>query len=83
MEEVIKALRGKLDARERAMIGYSDETKAAIIRAIETSPVMEEAILSIAELAYIDGADMEEAHGGDGREESVCSGYAPPEGSER
>jgi hypothetical protein len=43
--------------RDMALFGYADETKAAIQRLIETSPVLEEAILNIASLCYRDGAD--------------------------
>jgi hypothetical protein len=41
--------------RQIAMLCYSDETKALIIRTIELNPALEESILNIAELAYIDG----------------------------
>jgi hypothetical protein len=41
--------------REMAMLGYSEELKRAILRVIEVSPVLEEAILNVAELAFRDG----------------------------
>lgn len=44
-----------LSERDRRMAGYSDETKRAIVRLIEASPVLEEAILDLAELAFMDG----------------------------
>jgi hypothetical protein len=51
-----KALRGDLSKREFAMIGLAEDTKKAIARLIETSPVLEEAILNIADLCYRDGS---------------------------
>jgi hypothetical protein len=44
-------------ARALAMMGYSTETRAAITRLIALSPVLEEAILAVAELAFADGAE--------------------------
>lgn len=41
--------------RDMSMIGYSEETKRAILRAIEVNPTMEATFLHIAELAYLDG----------------------------
>lgn len=55
---ILKAMRGELTSREMAMIGFAPDTKAAIIRLIEVSPVLEEAILSIADLCYRDGQDV-------------------------
>lgn len=43
--------------RDIAMMGYSEETKRAILRIIEVSPVLEEGILNVAELAFRDGLD--------------------------
>jgi len=40
-----------------AMIGFAPDTKAVIIRVIELSPVLEEAVLEIADLCYRDGMD--------------------------
>lgn len=65
---VIKALKGALGLsgyarpsdREIAMFGYAPETKAAIVRAIELDPALEEAILNIADLAFRDGIDSVE-----------------------
>jgi hypothetical protein len=63
--EAIKMLKGALGLsgykrpsdRDMALFGYSDETKRAIVRVIELSPVLEEAVLNIAELAFRDGLD--------------------------
>jgi hypothetical protein len=41
--------------RDMALLGYSEETKRAILRVIELSPVLEEAVLQIAELSFRDG----------------------------
>ena len=41
--------------RDMALFGYSEELKRAIVRLIEVSPALEEAILNIAELAFRDG----------------------------
>ena len=54
-EVIMKALRGELSDREMAMIGFAPDTRAAITRLIETSPVLDEAILHIADLCYRDG----------------------------
>jgi hypothetical protein len=43
--------------REMALFGYSEETKRAIVRAIEANPAMEETFFLIAELAFRDGLD--------------------------
>lgn len=43
--------------REMRMIGYSPETERLILKAIELDPALEELILDIAELAYVDGQD--------------------------
>jgi ABC-type arginine transport system ATPase subunit len=43
--------------RDMALLGYSEETKRAILRVIELSPVLEEAVLQIAGLAFRDGLD--------------------------
>jgi hypothetical protein len=58
-------LRGALGAsgyrrpadREMALIGYSPELKALIVRAIELNPVGEELILLIAETAFAEGTE--------------------------
>jgi hypothetical protein len=63
--EAIKTLKGALGLsgyarpsdRDMALFGYDPETKRAIVRAIELSPALEEAILNIAELAFRDGMD--------------------------
>ena len=52
---ILAAMRGELSPRDLAMIGYSTETKRAIIRAIEANPAMETTFLNIADLAYLDG----------------------------
>jgi len=52
---ILKAMRGELTPRELSMIGYSPDTKAAIVRAIEACPALEETFLLIADLAYTDG----------------------------
>jgi hypothetical protein len=54
-EVILKAMHGELSNRDLAMIGLSDETKRAIKRLIELNPVLEEAILNIADLCYRDG----------------------------
>jgi hypothetical protein len=54
-DTILKAMRGELSDRELAMIGFAKDTKAAIIRTIEASPALEEAILHIADLCYRDG----------------------------
>lgn len=61
--EAIRMLKGALGIsgydrpteRDMALFGYSDETKRAIIRLIEVSPVLEEGILNVAELCFRDG----------------------------
>lgn len=61
--EAIKMLKGALGLsgykrpsdRDMALFGYSAETKRAILRVIELSPVLEEAVLNIADLAFRDG----------------------------
>jgi hypothetical protein len=58
--EIARALRSEATDTDRrratAVFGYSRETKKLITRMIETNPAMEEAILKLAELAYMDGA---------------------------
>jgi hypothetical protein len=49
-----------LTPRQVLMIHYSDETKRAILKLIELSPVLEEAIINLAELAFSDGVDSTE-----------------------
>lgn len=56
-----RALRGELSSRELAMIGYSEDTKHAILAAIELDPALEEMILLIAERAFGDGLTEGEA----------------------
>lgn len=56
-ELILRAMRGELTSREMAMIGFAPDTKAVIIRVIELSPVLEEAVLEIADLCYRDGLD--------------------------
>jgi hypothetical protein len=68
-----RALRGKLSKREMAMIGLAPETKAAIIRLIETSPALEDAVLNVADLAYRDGLDAASLGYGD----TGCAGIEP------
>lgn len=66
--EAIRMLRGALGLsgyprpsdRDMALFGYADETKRAIVRAIELDPALEEAILNIADLAFRDGVDSVE-----------------------
>jgi hypothetical protein len=41
--------------RDLDLMQYSDETRKAIIRAIEANPAMEETFFKIAELAFMDG----------------------------
>jgi hypothetical protein len=41
--------------RDMALFGYSEETKRAILRVIELNPVLEEAVLNVAELSFRDG----------------------------
>lgn len=41
--------------REMAMMMYSNETKALIVKLIELSPVLEESVLMLADLAFNDG----------------------------
>jgi hypothetical protein len=61
--EAIRILKGALGCagypkpsdREMALLGYSEELKRAILRVIEVSPVLEEAILNVAELAFAEG----------------------------
>jgi hypothetical protein len=57
IDEIIAAMRGELTTRQRSMIGLAPDTKLLIQRVIELSPVLEDAVLLIADLAYRDGAD--------------------------
>jgi hypothetical protein len=55
-EVILKAMRGELSKRDMALIGLGRDTKRAITRLIEASPVSEGAILDIADMCYRDGA---------------------------
>jgi hypothetical protein len=51
-----EALHGRLSKREMSIIGLSKDTQRAVLRLIELSPALEEAILNIVDLCYRDGA---------------------------